>query len=65
MWRKRADQQLRELHRDLDLVTDIKLKRLEWIGHVVRMDQVWTVKTIFESKLEDSRRMRRPRLRWL
>ena len=43
MWRKRTDQQLRELYRDLDLVADIKKKRLEWIGHVVRMDRGWTV----------------------
>jgi len=43
MWRKRTDQQLRELYRDLDLVADIKKKRLEWIGHVVRTDRGWTV----------------------
>ena len=29
------------------------------------MDQGWTVKKIFESKLEDSRRMRRPKLKCL
>jgi hypothetical protein len=38
MWRKRTAQLLRELYRDLDLVADIKKKRMEWIGHVVRMD---------------------------
>ena len=38
---------------------------MEWIGHVVRMDQGSRVKKIFESKLEGSRRRRRPRLRWL
>ena len=65
IWRKRTDQQLRELRRNLDLVADIKKKKLEWNGHVVRMDQGWTLKKIFENKLEDSRRMRRPRLRWL
>jgi hypothetical protein len=65
MWRKRSDQQLRELYGDLDLVADIKKRRLEWIGHVVRMDQGWTVKKICESKLKGNRRMRRPRLRLL
>jgi hypothetical protein len=52
---------LRELYRNLDIVSNIKRKRLEWIGHVVRMDQGRIYKKIFESKPEGSRR----RLRWL
>jgi len=63
MWRKITDQQSRELYRDLDLVADNKKKRLEWIGHVARMDQGWTVKKIFECRLEDSRIIGRPSLR--
>jgi hypothetical protein len=39
---------LREPYKDLDIVADIKNKRLEWIGHVVRM------RKIFESKVEGS-----------
>jgi hypothetical protein len=35
--------------RELDIVADIKKKRLEWIGHMVRMDQGRTVKKIFGS----------------
>ena len=65
IWRIRTNQELRELYKDLDIVADIKKKRLEWIGHVVRMDQGRTVKKIFESKPEGSRRRGRPRLRWL
>ena len=63
MWRKRTAQQSRELYRKLDLVADIKKKRMEWIGHVVRMDQGWSVKKIFESKVEDSGRIGIPSLR--
>jgi hypothetical protein len=36
------------------------MKRLEWVGHVVRMDQVRKVNKIFESKQEGSRRRGRP-----
>jgi hypothetical protein len=54
---------LRELYEHLNIVADIKRKRLEWIGHVVRMYQGSAVKKIFESKLERSRRRGRPRLR--
>jgi len=34
----RSNQELCELHKDLDTVANIKKKRLEWIGCVVRMD---------------------------
>jgi hypothetical protein len=62
--RIRINQELRELYKDLHIVADIIKKRYERTGHVVRMNQR-TVKKIFESKLEGSRRKERPRLRWL
>jgi len=46
-------------------LADIKKKQLEWIGHVVRMNKGRTVKKVFDSKLEEIRRRRRHRLRWL
>jgi len=52
MWRRRTNQELRELYKDLDIVADVKKETLEWIGHVVRTNQGRTVKIIFESKLE-------------
>jgi hypothetical protein len=42
IWRLRNNQEFRKLYKDLDIVADIK--RLEWSGHVVRMDQGRTVK---------------------
>jgi len=63
IWRI-SDQELREPHKDLDIVAHSKKKRLEWIGHVVGMDQGRTVKKIFEGKPEGSRRGR-TRLKWL
>jgi hypothetical protein len=63
--RIRTDREMRELNEDLDVVTDIKRKRSEWIGHIARMDQVRTIKKIFERKLVGSTRRGRPRLRWL
>ena len=62
-WRIRTNQELRKLYKDLDIEADIK-KRLEWIGHVVRMEQGRTVMKIFESRPEGSRRGR-SRLRWM
>ena len=64
-WRIRNNPELRELGKDLNIITNIKKKKLEWIDHVVRMDQGRTVKKILESKPEESRRRENPRLRWL
>jgi hypothetical protein len=47
------------------MITDIKKKRLERVGHVVRMYQGRRVKKILGSKTDGSRRSGRPRLRWL
>jgi len=44
---------LRELYTDLDLVADIKKKRMARIRHVVRMNQGRTVKKISRSKPDE------------
>ena len=38
-----------------DIVSIIKIQRLEWLGHVVRMNETRSVKKIFEGKLEGRR----------
>jgi hypothetical protein len=65
VWIIRTNEELRELYKARDLVVDIKRKRLEWLGHVIRMDQRRVVKKIFDSKPEGRRKVDRPRLRWL
>jgi hypothetical protein len=42
----------------------MKIRRLEWLGHFIRMDETGCVK-IFEGKLEGRRGRGRPRLRWI
>ena len=39
LWRMRTNQEQTELYKDPDIEADIKKKRLEWTGHVARMDQ--------------------------
>jgi hypothetical protein len=48
-----------------NIVNVIKIRRLEWLRHVVRMNETRSVKKIFEGKLEGRRSRGRPRLRWL
>ena len=48
-----------------DIVSIIKIRRLEWLGHMVRMNETRSVKKIFEGKLEGRKGRGRPRLRWM
>ena len=52
-------------YKSQDIVTVIKIRKLEWIGHVIRMNETRCVKKIFEGKLEERRGRGRPRLRWI
>jgi hypothetical protein len=36
-WRSRCNKKLYQLYKDLDLVTSVKLKRLQWAGHVQQL----------------------------
>jgi hypothetical protein len=47
-----------------DIITVIKIRRLEWLGLVIRMDETRSVK-ISEGKLEGRRGKGWPRLRWM
>ena len=52
-------------YKSQDIVTVIKIRRLEWIGHVIRMNESRSVEKMFEGKLEGRRGRGRPRLRWI
>jgi hypothetical protein len=52
-------------HKSQDNVTVIKIRKLEWFGHVIGMDETGCVKEIFEGKLERRRGRGQPRLRWI
>ena len=52
-------------YKSQDIVTVINIRRLEWLGHVIRMNETRAVKKIFKGKLEGRRGRRRPRLRWI
>ena len=50
-------------YRTPDIVNVIKIRRLVWLGHVVRVNETRSVKKILERKLEGRRGRGRPRLR--
>jgi hypothetical protein len=56
---------LTELYNNPDIVTEIRSRRIAWLGHLIRMDQRQMVKKLFDGKPGGRRRTGRPRLRWL
>jgi len=61
IWAIRTNQELRELYKDINIVAGIKKKKLEWIGHAVRMNHGSIVKKISDRRREGSIRMGRHR----
>lgn len=60
-WRIRYNSELYEIN----LETYVKLTRLRWLGHVVRMDNNRRVKMIHNGMPEGTRTRGRPRQRWM
>ena len=38
-WRPRWNNELYSLYKELNIVEDIKIRRLEWAGHIIRMEE--------------------------
>jgi len=47
IWRKRYNYELHEMFNDSDIVVHIKVKRLAWAGHLMRISDERTLKKIF------------------
>jgi hypothetical protein len=62
VWRITTKGELRELCKNLDIVTDTEKKTLGWIGYLGKVDRERVLNEIFES---ESKGRRRTRLRWL
>jgi hypothetical protein len=65
VWRIRTNLELQNVYRSPDIVTEIKVRRLEWLGHIIIMDGARRARKVFVSKPEGRRDIGRPKLRWL
>jgi hypothetical protein len=63
--RIRTNKELYNMYKLPNLVTEIKRARLRWLGHVERMPASRLTKKIYSGKPEGSRKIGRPRTRWL
>jgi hypothetical protein len=64
-WRIRMNHELNELIENADIVRFIKIRRIAWLGHVMRMDEKRTPKRVLEWKLISRRIREKPRKRWI
>jgi hypothetical protein len=62
-WRLRYNEELYCLSDETDLVTTIKITRLRWAGHILRMQDNLPCKKITLEKPKGRRRAGRPNLR--
>jgi hypothetical protein len=65
IWRSRYKEELYRLYDEINLVTTIRIIKLKWTGHIVRMQDNLPCKKITLDKPEDRRRVGRPNLRWM
>jgi hypothetical protein len=65
LWRTRSNLEIQNMYKSPDIVTEIKVRSLEWLWHVVRMEDTRLPKTVFNATPEGRREVERPRLRWL
>ena len=54
-WRKRYNYELYETFNETNIVTYIKVNKLAWTGHLVRMNNDRTLKMIFNTKSDGVR----------
>jgi hypothetical protein len=64
-WRSRYSEELYHLYGDTDLETTVRITRVRWAGHIVRVQDNLPCKKITLDKREGRRRVGRPDLRWV
>jgi hypothetical protein len=64
-WRIKTNAELMTKYKVPDILNVVNIRRLKWLGHVVRMNETRSVKKISEGKLGELSGRGRPRLRWL
>ncbi|GFU29971.1 uncharacterized protein TNCV_552581 [Trichonephila clavipes] len=63
-WR-RSNLELYHPYKESNIVNFIKIQRIKWAGHVIRMNEDHTTKKVFNIQPIGTRRKGRPNLRWI
>ena len=60
----RTNLELQNVYKGTNIMSDIKTRRLEWLGHVVRMEDLRLPKKVWNAKLHRKQKISKPKLRW-
>jgi len=63
-WCPRWNSELYSLYNEPNIVEDIKIRRLGWAGHVIRMEEERIPKKVLNGNFHTTRPVGRPRTRW-
>jgi hypothetical protein len=63
-WCPRWNNELYSLYKEPNIVDDIKIRRLEWAGHIIRMEEERIKKKVLNGNFHTTRPVGRPRTRW-
>ena len=58
----RTIEELKNLYQERDIVRHIKTLRLEWLGHLIRMQNIGIPKVALDTKHEGKRKVGRPKI---
>ncbi|GFX72186.1 uncharacterized protein TNCV_1954621 [Trichonephila clavipes] len=64
-WRRRSNLELYRSYKESDIINFIKIQRIKWAGHVIRMKEDRATKKVFNAQPDGTRRKGRPNLRWI
>jgi len=64
MLASRMEYELYSLYSEPNIVEDIKIRRLEWAGHIIRMEEERIPKKVLNGNFHTTRPVGRPRTRW-
>jgi len=64
IWRRRYNHEIYQLFKEISFSEFVRLQRLRWAGHVVRMPDNRLPKRALDSRMQGRRPNRRPRKRW-
>jgi hypothetical protein len=63
-WRPRWNNELYSFYKEPNIVEDIKIRRLGWAGHIIRMEEERIPKKVLNGNFLTTRSVGRPRTRW-
>jgi len=63
-WRPRWNNELYSLYNEPNIVEDIKIRRLEWAGHIIRMKKERIPNKVLNGNFQTTRTVGRPRTKW-